>query len=155
MPSRRTLRPDLVTDPAPSPDLDGTFEADARVSLFGYDSTPARAHLLPRTKAWRLRGSIRTAAITVILAPMVTVIPPHAPWLIGVVSVGTYLARRRWNEHFTLMAMEGSCPKCGAVLHTRPGRLKDPHGLSCDACHNDVALHVPEEALEAHSPATA
>jgi len=140
-----------VSDVAPSPELDGTFEADGSVTLFGFDSTPARVHLRPHSKAWRLSGVIRIVVITVIVAPMVTVIPPHAPWLLGVLGGGTYLARRRWKWRFTLEALEGTCPKCGAALHARPGRLADPHGLSCDACHNDVALRVPEAGLEAHA----
>jgi hypothetical protein len=143
-----------VSEEAHSPDLDGTFEADGRVTLFGFDSTPAHTRLRPRSKAWRVSGVIRIVAITVVVAPVVTVIPPHAPWLIGVLGGGTYLARRRWSWRFTLEALEGRCPKCGAALQVRPGRLRDPHGLSCDSCHNDVELRVPAEALEAHSGAT-
>jgi hypothetical protein len=143
-----------VSEQAHPPDLDGTFEADGRVTLFGFDSTPARARLRPRSKAWRVSGLIRIVAVTLVVAPMVTLIPPHAPWLLGVLGGGAYLASRRWKERFTLESLEGTCPKCGTALQVTPGRLRDPHGLSCDSCHNDVELRVPAEALAAHGGVT-
>jgi hypothetical protein len=144
-----------VPDPTPDPELDGTFEAEAHVTLFGFDPTSARVHLLPRSRAWRLRGSVPIVLVTLVLVPMVGVIPPHAPWVLAVLGGGFFLARRRWKWHFTLTGLEGTCPRCGAELHVRPGRLRNPHTLTCDACRNDTVLEVPPEVLEAHASETA
>jgi hypothetical protein len=148
---RRSLQPNIVADPTPDPDLSGTFQADASVTLFGFDATRARVRLLPRSRAWRLRGVIPIVLVTLVLAPIVGVIPPHAPWILAVVVGGTLLARRRWKWRYTLTAVEGTCPRCGAELHVRPGRLRDPHTLSCEACRNDIVLKLPPEVLEAHA----
>lgn len=140
-----------MPDPTPDTDPDGTFDAEARITLFGFDPTSARVHLLPRSKAWRLRGVIPIVLVMLVLVPMVGVIPPHAPWVLAVVVGGTLLARRRWKWHYTLTAVDGTCPRCGAELHVRPGRLRHPHTLSCDACRNDIVLEVPPEVLEEHA----
>lgn len=144
-----------MADNDPSPDSDGTFTADAQVTLFGFDPTPARVDLLPRSRAWRLRGVIPVVLVTLVVAPVVGAIPPHAPWVLAVVGTGTFLARRRWKWRFTLETLQGACPRCGApVESTHPERFREPHTLTCDACHNDVVLKVPEEVLEAHSAET-
>lgn len=140
--------------PTPAPDLDGTFEADAHLTLFGFDPTAARVALLPRSRAWRLRGVIPIVLATLVVGPVVGAIPPHAPWVLAVVGTGTFLARRRWKWHFTLLSLNGTCPRCGAEAHVRPGRLRDPHTLTCEGCRNDLVLKVPTEVLEAHSSET-
>jgi hypothetical protein len=144
-----------VADPTADSDLGGTFEADADLTLFGYDPTPARVQLLPRSRAWRLRGVIPIVLVTLIVAPVVGAIPPHAPWVLAVLGGGFFLARRRWKWHFTLTGFQGTCPRCGADLHVRPGRLGDPHTLTCEECRNDIVLKVPADILEAHVPGEA
>lgn len=150
---RRTLQPDIVTDSDPTPHPAGTFQAEARATLFGYDPSLAEVRLLPRSRAWRLRGVIIIAAFTTLGLPL-GAIPPHAPWVLAVLGTGFFLARRRWKWRFTLVSLTGTCPRCGAELQARAGRFREPHTLTCTACRNDVVLKVPAEVLEAHQAKT-
>jgi hypothetical protein len=97
--------------------------------------------------SWRAGGAARTLAVCAVIAPFVALLPPHVPWAFGAIGVGGILARRRWSERFTLERVEGSCPKCGAALAVKSGRLKLPHLVACEACHHQTALRFPEEAL--------
>jgi hypothetical protein len=136
-----------VNDQRPSLKTDKTIDVRATLELFGYEPTAATATLRPRTRSWRVGGAVRTMAIALVVAPVVTVIPPHAPWLIGVLAGGGLLARRRLNEHFTVEGVDGACPKCGAPVTASRGRLRSPHPVTCDACHFEPNLRVPEEAV--------
>lgn len=127
-----------------------TFETEARLTLFGFDDTPATVRIRPRSRAWRLGGAIRAQAIGLVLAPMVGLVPPHAPWALGALGGGFFLARRRWKHHFTVEAVSGRCPKCGAQVASGKGMLRTPHPVSCDGCHNEASLHVDPAVLEAH-----
>lgn len=126
------------------------FEARARVALFGFEPTTATLDLRPRARSWRIRGVARILLITFVLAPCVAVIPPHAPWVLGVLAGGIILARRRWKEHYTLEAVHGTCPRCGGPLAASHGRLRSPHPLSCDKCHHEVSVQVDAQELAAH-----
>jgi hypothetical protein len=84
----------------------------------------------------------------VLVAPFVAIVPPHVVWLIGAISVGGFLARRRYIERFTLHAVEGVCPKCGKVFAVKRARLQIPHSLPCDGCHHESTLRLPEGSLE-------
>jgi hypothetical protein len=137
----------------PTPDLTDTFDADARVTLFGFDPTPARVRLQPHSRAWRLRGVIPIVGLTILGLPL-GAIPPHAPWVLAVVGTGTFMARRRWKWHYTILRLEGICPRCEAELSIRPGRLKRPHTVTCDACGHDTHLEIAPEALAEHAAAT-
>jgi hypothetical protein len=86
-------------------------------------------------------------AITLLVAPMMGLIPPHAPWIIGAITGGGFLARRRWTEHFTLVGVEGTCPRCGARVKASQGRLRSPHPAVCEACNFEASIQVPPEAL--------
>lgn len=136
-----------MTQPADSPSRLEPFEADAHVVLFGYEPTAATLELRPRPKSWRIRGVVRILAITVVVAPAVALIPPHAPWVLGVLATGIIFARRRWQEHFSVQAVRGTCPRCGGSLSASPGRLRRPHPLSCDGCRHELSVEVPAEAL--------
>ena len=92
--------------------------------------------------------------IALVVAPVVALVPPHAPWLIGALATGGLFARRRWTERFTLMTVEGSCPKCCNPLDIKTGRLRQPHPLPCDACHHEGRLQLAEGALESHGGET-
>ncbi|MDZ7779639.1 MAG: hypothetical protein U5R14_06830 [Gemmatimonadota bacterium] len=118
-----------------------------RAVLFGYEPVAVVAEIEPRPRSWRLSGAARSLGIGVLLAPIVAVVPPHAPWAIGALAVGAVLGRRRWIETHTLMAVEGACPKCGGPLTVKPQRLRRPHPLECEACHHTSALELPAEAL--------
>lgn len=108
----------------------------------------------PRPRSWRIGGALRTVGIAALIAPAVAVVPPHAPWVIGALATGGILARRRLDERFTLIGVRGKCPKCGGVLEVKPGRLRDPHPLPCEACHHESRLELPDGVLEAHEAET-
>jgi hypothetical protein len=93
-------------------------------------------------------GSARTRAIALVVAPVMGLIPPHAPWILGALTGGGLLARRRWIERFTLVDVEGTCPRCGGAVKAASGRLRDPHPAVCDACHHEAAVRILPEALD-------
>lgn len=126
---------------------DGGSTVEARATLFGFDDQPVRAEILPRSKAWRVGGAARTFAVFAVVAPLVAVFPPHAVWFLGALVAGGVLARRRYIERFTLVSVEGVCPRCGETLAAKKGRLKQPHLLPCEGCNHEPALRVPEELL--------
>lgn len=136
-----------VRDDAPKSGAD-TFEAGAHAELFGFPPAPVRVAIKPRTRAWRVGGAARTMAITLVVAPAVAIVPPHAPWLIGAFVGGSILARRRFTERFTLIRVEGECPKCSDAIHVKTGRLKEPHPLPCEGCHHQSSLRFPEGLLD-------
>ncbi len=127
----------------------GALAVDARATLFGFDDQPVRAQVIPRSRGWRVGGAARTFAIFAVVAPFVAVFPPHAVWFLGALTAGGVLARRRYIERFTLVSVEGRCPKCEGELMVKQGRLKEPHPLPCEGCNHEPALRVPTDALVA------
>ncbi|MEX2466620.1 MAG: hypothetical protein WD995_06895 [Gemmatimonadota bacterium] len=118
-----------------------------RAVLFGFPETEVVAEVRPRARAWRITGAARAVGVSVLLAPVAAIVPPHAPWALGVLAAGAVFGRRRWTETHTLMAVTGSCPKCSGAFSVKPGRLKRPHPLECEGCHHVSALKLPEERL--------
>lgn len=137
---------EAASDAAP-----GTFRTEAQAVLFGFPPSPIVVRIRPRARGWRMTGALRSLGIALALAPAAAVVPPHAPWPIGMLGVGAILARRRWTERFTLMTVAGSCPKCGSPFDIKSGRLREPHPLPCEVCHHESRLHLPEGVLRAHS----
>ncbi len=86
-------------------------------------------------------------AIALLVAPVMGLIPPHVPWVLGALTGGGLLARRRWTERFTVMGVEGTCPRCGAAVKAANGRLRSPHPAVCEACHFEASVQIPPEAL--------
>jgi hypothetical protein len=125
---------------------EGPIHAEATLVLFGFESTPATAYLLPRPRSWRMGGALRIVAASLLVAPVVGLIPPHAPWVVGALGGGLFLARRRWRERFTVDGVEGTCPKCGARVVSGRGRLRNPHPVPCEGCHHESRLEVGIEA---------
>lgn len=122
--------------------------AEARV--FGHDPTTATLQVIPRSTRWRVGRATRWFVGGAVLAPLVAILPPHAPWAVGAGAGGLVFGLRRWNERFTLVGLEGRCPRCGHALdHEGRTPLKTPHTVTCVGCSNPVALH-PE--LPADSP---
>ena len=136
-----------LSDEASPPEANDSSTAGilvrARITLFGFDVVPAHARIEARSVGWRvLRASIALAA-GLIVAPVVFLVPPHAPWALGALGMGVVMARRRWAEVHTLHLFEGACPRCGeGVSISRPGRLRHPHPVSCPSCHYELALSV-------------
>lgn len=126
---------------------------DGRITLFGHEPTTGELDLLRRTRRWRLRRSAVPAAATAVVAPLVTLLPPHAPWAVGALAGGFILTRRRWKEEFTVEAFRGRCPRCGAELELPAGsRLRFPHPLHCDECRHEPVLELEPERLRAMEP---
>ena len=138
----------MIEDTHP-PEFDGLIRTAARVTLFGFESTEAFASIQPRGRRWRVGGAARTMGIFVVIAPMMAIVPPHAPWLIGALTAGIILTRRRLIERFTLISLEGTCPKCDATINVKRTRLRIPHPLTCQSCHHQASLKVPAETLAA------
>lgn len=119
----------------------------AQIQAFGHSPADASLSAFGRPAAWRVRGAVIRLVATLILAPLVAIIPPHAPWVVAVLITGLIFTRRRWTEKLTVTAFEGDCPKCGSALSLAPGtRLLNPHALTCESCHHSLSL--------THSPAT-
>lgn len=125
----------------------GALAVDARATLFGFDDQPVRAEVIPRSRAWRVGGAARTFAMFALVAPFVAVFPPHAVWFLGALTAGGVMARRRYVERYTLVSVEGRCPKCGGTLSAKKGRLREPHPLPCEGCNHEPALRVSTDAL--------
>jgi hypothetical protein len=124
-----------------------TLDLPGRIVLFGFDPEDVRLHVLPRSRRWRVLGAARTMGIALVLALPVTLIPPHVPWMLGVLGVGGFLSRRRFKEHFTVVGIEGSCPKCGAELSVARGHLRSPHPVPCDSCHHEGSVEPTAEGV--------
>ena len=133
----------------PAPER-AAFEACGTVTLFGYDPQPARALLQPRSNGWRWRRALRAVGAGLLVAPLVGMVPPHAPWILGALGGSAFIARRRWQEAFTLAQLEARCPRCGTPFDIKETRLRTPHSLTCEHCHYDSSLSVPEKVLQAH-----
>ena len=126
-----------------------TFRTDAHAVLFGYPPSLVYATLRPRARSWRIGGAARTMAVALLVAPAVAIVPPHAPWVIGVLATSVLIARRRWSERFTVMSVVGPCPKCGREYVIKSGRLRQPHPLQCETCHHESVLQLPDAVLDA------
>ena len=129
----------------------GRFTVEAEATVFGFPNTRVELSVRRRAVSWRAGGAARTLVAFVAVAPLVAIVPPHAPWAIGALAAGAILARRRWRERFTLERVEGACPKCGESLAVKSGRLRVPHPVSCEACHHQTSLTFPEDVLEPRS----
>lgn len=129
------------------PETTGRIRVEGHATLFGFPSTKAVLTIRPRPTAWRASGAaVRMGGFT-LLAGVVAIVPPHAPWLIGALAGGAILARRRWIERYTLESVRGTCPKCGDELDVKAGRLKRPHPVACEGCHHETSLSFEPGAL--------
>jgi hypothetical protein len=111
------------------------------IFLFGFPETQAELEVLPRSTGWRLfRGTVFLAG-GLILAPVVGLIPPHAPWVVAALGIGGIMGFRKWREHFTLLSFRGTCPKCGGDLSLRHGTpLRPVMTVPCPGCNHDSRL---------------
>lgn len=125
----------------PSTDRDPALRLPARVTLFGHDSVDTTVEVIPRSRSWRMWRTLRLLAVFVIIVPVVGIIPPHAPWIAGAVTIAAVLARRRWTERFTIADFKAACPRCDHELTVRSGtRLRIPHPIPCDECGHEPLL---------------
>ena len=126
----------------------------ARITLFGFDPIDATARIEPRSVRWRLRRTLTALGSAVLLAPLVALVPPHAPWALGALGVGAIVARWKWLELHSLQAVEGICPRCRSdVSLPRATRLRHPHPLPCESCNHELTLEVdPAAGVGVNSP---
>ncbi|MDX1567219.1 MAG: hypothetical protein R3223_05415 [Longimicrobiales bacterium] len=119
---------------------------DVPVTLFGHPSTSARLELQARSRGWRIRKAAAPLVAGLVVAPVVALLPPHAPWALVALATGGILARRKWKERFTILDAEARCPRCDTELPLPEGtRLRSPHPLTCPECGHEPVVEVPEE----------
>jgi hypothetical protein len=141
------MAPPPSSPDASSPARDGV-EIPGRLSLFGHDPVEARVTLRPRSRGWRMRRTLLFGGGILALAPLVALLPPHAPWAVAAVGGGVFVGRRQWLHRYTVLGMSGSCPRCGAAFSLSPGtRLRRPHAISCDDCNHESSLAIDDEDL--------
>ena len=120
-----------------------SFDAEGTIGLFGFEPASASVTLFPRSLSWRTRRAVLFSVLGVAIAPVVALLPPHAVWLIGALVTGAYLSWRSFNTRYSVIALDGRCPKCDASLTLRAGtRLREPHPISCQECNHELAFTV-------------
>ena len=83
-----------------------------------------------------------------VLAPAVGLVPPHVPWAVGALGIGTFMGLRKWRERFTVLSFHGTCPRCGGALLLTPGvPLRPVMTVPCEACNHDSRFQptLPED----------
>jgi hypothetical protein len=114
--------------------------------LFGFPSTGVEGEVIPRSRNWRGLRLFGFLAGGLVLAPLVGLIPPHAPWAVGALGVGLFFGIRKWRERLTLVSFQGGCPKCGAEIRLKPGSaVRNGMSITCDQCHHDSVLSLDLE----------
>lgn len=99
----------------------------ARVSLRAHEPTPATLHatLVPHRER-TTRAVVQLLGFP-LLAPLLALIPPRAPWALATLLLGLYLFRRSG----------------AGALHLQPGtRIRLQHALGCPHCHFEPVLEV-------------
>ncbi len=115
---------------------------NGKVEAFGFPVKEARIEALERSRSWRATRGLLSLAIGLGVTPVVALVPPHFPWALGALGTGAVLAQRRMTEHYTLLTMDATCPRCGAALSTPAGRLTGQRTLTCPSCNQEVLLEV-------------
>ena len=137
-----------VNDTPPPQGTAETLDARGDLTLFGYPPAEVRVRLRPRGRGWRVGGAVRTQLLGLVAAPILGLVPPHAPWALGALGLGFFLARRRWRHHHTVEGVTGACPRCGHAVRVRPGMLRTPHVIPCEGCRFELSLVVDPDALQ-------
>ena len=113
------------------------------LSLFGFSSTEAVLELLPRSRSWRAVRATVFIGGGLVLAPAVGLFPPHVPWATGALVLGLFLGLRKWRERFTIVSLQGRCPKCGGPMAIREGTpLRKTISVPCEGCNHESRLVV-------------
>lgn len=121
--------------------MDTPQTLEARLSLFGFVSTPALLSVTPRTRTTRVTRAIASVIGSVLLAPVVFLIPPHAEWVMITIATGLYWARKNWIAEYVVAEFAGTCPRCFTAVGIRRGAtLRFPHAVTCYSCHQHPVL---------------
>ena len=116
---------------------------EGTISLFGFPSPPAQLEVRSRSTTWRVWWCSAFMGGGVLLALVVGLVPPHAPWMLGALGIGAFLGVRKWREQFTVLALRGLCPKCRGPLSLSSGTpLRAVMTLPCSGCNHDSRLLV-------------
>lgn len=127
---------------------------DATLSLFGFPSTPAHLELVERTRSWRLARATGFVGGGAVMAPVLGLIPPHAPWALMALTVGGILGLRKWKERYTILSLSARCPKCSGKLSiSRKTPLRKTMTIPCPGCHHDSRLLVDPKGPSLSEPA--
>jgi len=121
---------------------DGRVTLDGRLEAFGFEPTAVSIDAVARPRSWRTTRALLAAGLGLGVAPVVALVPPHIPWLLGALITGGVVAQRRFTERFTLRSMLASCPRCNQPVETEAGRLTEQRTVRCDACGQDLTLTV-------------
>lgn len=134
--------PERIHDPAEArPGMPRPVPAEAHV--FGHPPTTVVLEVIPRSTRWRRGRALRWFLLGAVLAPLLAILPPHAPWGVAAAMTGVVLGVRRWRESYTLVGIEGPCPRCGQALESEGATpLSFPHAVGCPACGNLVTLQA-------------
>jgi hypothetical protein len=121
-------------------------EYSGRVSLFGFEPTPATFSLVHVPAAKRATRAALFGAGGVLAAPLVAFIPPHIPWALAVFAGGLYFARRTWQGEYTVHAARAVCPRCSEPVPFKPGEgVRFPTERSCYVCHQSLMITLNGE----------
>ncbi len=125
----------------------GAISPPAYIELWGFPRTPARVVVIPRSAGWRIGHALGSLLLCWACIGIVMWVPPHFPWILTAFFLGIFFFVKYIRERYTLVELEGRCPKCGAALTLKkPTRLGLPHRLHCSACHQGPLLEVQVEA---------
>lgn len=109
--------------------------------VFGLPPTAAKLSVAGRPKSVRTLRTAMALLGTALVAPLAFLIPPHAPWGVGALLGGILTARRQWLHTRTVLSLDATCPACEHALELPSGgRLRSPHSLSCQHCHQAVLI---------------
>ncbi|MGW8266844.1 MAG: hypothetical protein ACWGSQ_10780 [Longimicrobiales bacterium] len=131
------------------------LELPGALNLFGFPPRKATLGVLPRSRGWRALRASAFFGAGLLLAPLVGVVPPHAPWAAGALGFGGFFGIRKWRERFTIVSFRGNCPRCGKPVGIQAGTaLRSTLPVPCDGCHYDAHLTVelPASPTALHPP---
>ena len=86
--------------------------------------------------------ALGTLGVTLVLAALAGIVPPHAPWILVVLAIGAWRARTEWRGAYELHAFEGACPRCGEPLRLEDRYVTPPLPVPCYGCHAQPLLRL-------------
>jgi hypothetical protein len=122
--------------------MEGRGTRRARLELFGAAPRDATLDVTPRPRARRASRAALTGGATLLGAALAGIIPPHVPWILGVMGFGAWRARAEWRGAYELHGFEGACPRCGAALKLDEKYVTPPLVVPCYACHAQPQLRL-------------
>ncbi len=138
---------------SPTRPVAGAITPPATLDLFGFAPTPARVLVIPRSTGWRVGHAFGYLLLCWACIGVVMWIPPHFPWILTAFFLGIFLFVKYIRQRYTLVELEGTCPRCGAPQTLKkPTRLALPQRIYCPSCHQPLLLRVRLEPLREATP---